>query len=86
MAPDLPTLLRDIDGRKTIPRGFTLHTAGDPVVTREMGFFTRLLASGYFLEFTTTLTTSLCHVQLLHPEVIRLLPGGHDYFIYNPKA
>jgi membrane-bound serine protease (ClpP class) len=43
MAPDLPTLLRDIDGRKTIPRGFTLHTAGDPVVTREMGFFTRLL-------------------------------------------
>ncbi len=43
MAPDLPTLLRDIDGQKTKPRGLTLHTAGDPVVTREMGFFTRLL-------------------------------------------
>jgi membrane-bound serine protease (ClpP class) len=43
MAPDLPTLLRDIDGQKTKPRGLTLHTAGDPVVTKEMGFFTRLL-------------------------------------------
>ncbi len=43
MAPDLPTLLRDIDGQKTKPRGLTLHTAGDPIVTREMGFFTRLL-------------------------------------------
>jgi len=43
MAPDLPTLLRDIDGQKTKPRGLTLHTAGDPIVAREMGFFTRLL-------------------------------------------
>jgi membrane-bound serine protease (ClpP class) len=43
MAPDLPTLLRDIDGQKTKPRGLTLHTAGDAIVTREMGFFTRLL-------------------------------------------
>jgi membrane-bound serine protease (ClpP class) len=43
IAPDLPTLLRDIDGRTTKPRGLTLHTAGDTIVTRRMGFLTRLL-------------------------------------------
>jgi membrane-bound serine protease (ClpP class) len=43
IAPDLPTLLRDIDGRTTKPRGLTLDTAGDTIVTREMGFLTRLL-------------------------------------------
>jgi membrane-bound serine protease (ClpP class) len=44
-SPDLPTLLRDIDGRTTKPRGLTLHTAGDTIVTRHMGFLTRLLDS-----------------------------------------
>ena len=43
VAPDLPTLLKKIDGRKTNLRHFTLHTAGDTVETRQMGFFTRLL-------------------------------------------
>ena len=43
IAPTLPALLRTIDGRKTIPRGFVMHTAGDAIVTRKMGFFTRLL-------------------------------------------
>ena len=40
---DLPTLLQKIDGRTSKPRDVTLHTAGDEVVTKEMGFFTRLL-------------------------------------------
>jgi membrane-bound serine protease (ClpP class) len=43
IAVDLPTLLKQIDGRTTEPRNLTLHTAGDEIVTREMGFFTRLL-------------------------------------------
>src|SRR5213076_807252 len=43
VAPDLPTLLKKIDGRKPNLRHFTLHTAGDTVETRQMGFFTRLL-------------------------------------------
>jgi membrane-bound serine protease (ClpP class) len=43
MAPSLPALLRKIDGTKTKPRGFTLHTAGDAIVTRKIGFLTRLL-------------------------------------------
>jgi membrane-bound serine protease (ClpP class) len=43
VAPDLPTLLQKIDGRTVKLRGLTLHTAGDTVVTKRMGFFTRLL-------------------------------------------
>jgi membrane-bound serine protease (ClpP class) len=43
ISPDLPTLLKQIDGRTSKPRNVTLHTAGDEVVTKEMGFLTRLL-------------------------------------------
>ncbi len=35
IAPSLPALLKSIDGRKTVPRGFTLHTAGAEIVERE---------------------------------------------------
>jgi membrane-bound serine protease (ClpP class) len=41
--PSLPALLRAIDGRKTIPRGFGLHTAGAQVVAVHAGCLTRLL-------------------------------------------
>jgi membrane-bound serine protease (ClpP class) len=43
ISPDLPTLLNQIDGRTSKPRNVTLHTAGDEVVTKDMGFLTRLL-------------------------------------------
>ncbi len=43
VAPNLPTLLQKIDGRTSKPRNVTLHTAGDEVETKEMGFLTRLL-------------------------------------------
>jgi len=43
VAPDLPTLLRTVDGRTVTLRKLTLHTAGDTIVTRRIGFFTRLL-------------------------------------------
>jgi membrane-bound serine protease (ClpP class) len=43
ISPDLPTLLKQIDGRTSKPRNVTLHTADDAVVTKEMGFLTRLL-------------------------------------------
>jgi membrane-bound serine protease (ClpP class) len=43
MAPSLPALLRTIDGRTTKPRALTLHTAGDTIVMRKIGFLTRLL-------------------------------------------
>jgi membrane-bound serine protease (ClpP class) len=42
-APSLPALLNKIDGRKTVPKGFVLHTAGAEVDTVKMGFWKRLL-------------------------------------------
>jgi membrane-bound serine protease (ClpP class) len=43
LAPNLPTLLNKIDGRKTVGKNFTLHTAGAQLVQVHPGFFTRLL-------------------------------------------
>jgi membrane-bound serine protease (ClpP class) len=43
LAPTLPALLNKIDGRKTVGKGFTLHTANAQVDNVEPGFFTRLL-------------------------------------------
>jgi membrane-bound serine protease (ClpP class) len=45
IAPTLPALLKSIDGRKTVPRGFTLHTAGAQIVDVRPGFFTRFLST-----------------------------------------
>ena len=30
IAPSLPALLRQVDGRRTVPKGSSLHTAGAP--------------------------------------------------------
>jgi membrane-bound serine protease (ClpP class) len=43
LAPTLPALLNKIDGRKTIGKNLTLHTAGAQLVEVHPGFFTRLL-------------------------------------------
>jgi membrane-bound serine protease (ClpP class) len=43
LAPTLPALLNKIDGRKTVGKGFVLHTAGAQLVQAHPGFFTRLL-------------------------------------------
>jgi membrane-bound serine protease (ClpP class) len=43
IAPNLPALLRRIDGRKTVGKDFVLHTAGAQIVDVHPGFFTRLL-------------------------------------------
>jgi membrane-bound serine protease (ClpP class) len=43
LAPTLPALLAKIDGTKTVPKGFVLHTAGAEVKTVKMGFWKRLL-------------------------------------------
>jgi membrane-bound serine protease (ClpP class) len=45
IAPSLPALLDRIDGRKTIPRHLTLHTAGADVTAVEPGFLTRFLST-----------------------------------------
>jgi membrane-bound serine protease (ClpP class) len=43
VAPDLPTLLNDIDGMRTKPKGFVLDTAGATVDTVEMSLWKRIL-------------------------------------------
>jgi membrane-bound serine protease (ClpP class) len=45
LAPTLPALLRKVDGRKTVPRGLVLHTAGAQIVNASPGFFTRFLST-----------------------------------------
>ncbi len=43
VAPDLPALLKAIDGYKTVPKGLVLHTAGAPIEQVKMGWITRFL-------------------------------------------
>jgi membrane-bound serine protease (ClpP class) len=43
ISPSLPALLNKIDGRKTVGKNFTLHTANAQIVEANPGFFTRLL-------------------------------------------
>jgi membrane-bound serine protease (ClpP class) len=43
IAPTLPALLAKIDGRKTVPKGFVLHTAGAEITTAKMGLWKRIL-------------------------------------------
>jgi len=43
VAPDLPTLLAEIDGTTTVPRGFVLHTAGAEVEMVGMSLWKRIL-------------------------------------------
>src|SRR4029450_8543193 len=77
ISPDLPALLKTIDGRTTKPRGLTLHTAGDTIVTKEMGFFTRLLDT--FINPTLLSLLFLAGIggilfEIFHPGVV--LPGA----------
>jgi membrane-bound serine protease (ClpP class) len=43
VAPDLPTLLNDIDGMRTEPKGLVLNTAGANVTTIHMSLWKRIL-------------------------------------------
>lgn len=43
VAPDLPTLLEQLDGYETTPKGLVLHTAGAQIEEVRMSFFKRAL-------------------------------------------
>jgi membrane-bound serine protease (ClpP class) len=45
ISPSLPALLNTIDGRVTVPRHFTLHTANAEIVDVHPGFLTRFLST-----------------------------------------
>jgi membrane-bound serine protease (ClpP class) len=77
VAPTLPALLTRIDGRKTVPRGLTLHTAGATIVDVRPGFFTRLLSTLIDPNIISLLfLAGLAGIgfEIFHPGVV--LPGA----------
>jgi membrane-bound serine protease (ClpP class) len=77
LAPSLPALLTRIDGRKTVPRGLTLHTAGAEIVDVRPGFFTRLLSTLIDPNIISLLfLAGLAGIgfEIFHPGVV--LPGA----------
>ena len=77
LAPDLPTLLRKLDGRVTIPNHYRLHTAGAEITYVKPGFFTRLLNTLIDPNLITILFLAGIvglGYEVFHPGVV--LPGA----------
>src|SRR5439155_18907786 len=77
LAPDLPTLLRKIDGRVTIPNHYRLHTANAQITYVGPSFFTRLLNTLIDPNLITLLfLAGLIGIgyEVFHPGVV--LPGA----------
>jgi membrane-bound serine protease (ClpP class) len=77
LAPDLPTLLRKIDGRVTLPNHYRLHTASAQITYVKPGFFTRLLNTLIDPNLITILfLAGLVGIgyEIFHPGVV--LPGA----------
>jgi membrane-bound serine protease (ClpP class) len=73
VAPTLPVLLDRIDGRKTIPKGFVLHTKGAEVTTVKMSFWKRLLdrlIDPNLISLMLSLGVLGLVVELWHPGLI----------------
>jgi membrane-bound serine protease (ClpP class) len=76
-APSLRALLNKIDGRRTIPKHFRLHTAGAQITEVKPGFFTRLLNTLIDPNLITLLfLAGLAGIgyEIFHPGVV--LPGA----------
>jgi membrane-bound serine protease (ClpP class) len=77
LAPTLPALLRQIDGRRTVPRGVVLHTAGAQIVDVSPGFLTRFLSTLIDPNIVSLLfLAGLAGLgfELFHPGVV--IPGA----------
>lgn len=77
ISPSLPALLKTIDGRKTVPRGYVLHTAGAELVTTSPGFLTRFLSTLIDPNIVSLLfLAGLAGLgfELFHPGVV--IPGA----------
>jgi membrane-bound serine protease (ClpP class) len=77
LAPSLPALLHQADGRTTVPRGLVLHTAGARIVNASPGFFTRFLST--LLDPNIISLLFLAGIvglgfELFHPGVV--IPGA----------
>jgi membrane-bound serine protease (ClpP class) len=77
VSPTLPALLRTIDGRKTVPRGLVLHTAGAEIDEVRPGFLTRLLSTlidPNLLSLLFLAGIAGIGFEIFHPGVV--LPGA----------
>jgi membrane-bound serine protease (ClpP class) len=77
LAPTLPAVLRTIDGRKTVPRGLVLHTAGAQIVEVRPGFLTKLLSTlidPNILSLLFLAGIAGIGFEIFHPGVV--LPGA----------
>lgn len=73
VAPTLPALLDEIDGRTTVPKKFVLHTKGAELTTVEMGFWKRLLdflIDPNLISLMLSLGVLGLIVELWHPGLI----------------
>ena len=73
IAPDLPTLLNEIDGRTTVPRGFVLHTAGAEVTDVRMSLWNRILDTiidPNIITLLLSLGVLAITVEIFHPGLI----------------
>ncbi len=76
VAPTLPTLLEQIDGLKTVPKGFVLNTAGAQIEDVEMSFWQRardLLVDPNLIALMLSIGLIGIVVELWNPGLI--LPG-----------
>jgi membrane-bound serine protease (ClpP class) len=76
VAPTLPALLDRIDGRRTVPKAFVLHTAGARIDRIHMSFFQRarnLLIDPNLIELFLSVGLIGILVELWHPGLI--FPG-----------
>jgi membrane-bound serine protease (ClpP class) len=77
VSPSLPALLQSIDGRKTLPRGLVIHTAGARVDEVRVGFLTRLLSTlidPNILSLLFLAGIAGIGFEIFHPGVV--LPGA----------
>lgn len=76
VAPDLPSLLEQIDGFRTKPKGLVLHTAGAEITTVSMGLWKRILDTiidPNIITLLLSLGALGIVVELWHPGLI--FPG-----------
>jgi len=76
LAPTLPALLQQIDGRATVPKGLVLHTAAAQIERVHMTFFQRarnLLIDPNLIDLMLSLGLIGILVELWHPGLI--FPG-----------
>jgi membrane-bound serine protease (ClpP class) len=88
VAPSLPALLKQIDGYKTVPKAFVLHTAGAEITTVRMTLWQRILDTlidpnliALFLSLGVLgIVVELWHPGLIFPATFGILSLAMAFF------